>query len=76
METKINLDRELSLVTHLKIDFKVIPLEDFLGRIWLLWKDSLDFHLNIVSTDSKFIHCHFKNIKRVSWLETFIYSVC
>lgn len=74
-ETKIDLDRALSLISHLKIPhFQIICSEDFSGWIRLLWKDYVDFLLNIISTTNRFIQCRVHdNLKYVSWLATFIY---
>lgn len=58
VETKINSDRDLSVICSLKIpNFKNIPSEVFSGGIWLIWKDYVDSHINIISTSSTFIHC-------------------
>lgn len=52
-----------------------IPPEGFSGGIWLLWKHSIYFNLQIISTNIRFIHCQItNNIDKVSWFGNFIFG--
>lgn len=75
METRINCKKADSVMTSLNFNFIIISSEGFLGGIRLLFKDSTLFSFNTTSIDKRFIHYQITdNIKRVSWLATFLYN--
>lgn len=73
METKINIDRAPPIFQQLKIpNNKIFPSEGFQENL-ATWKDKMDFQIEIISTNSRFIHSHTKdNTNHFSQIGTFI----
>lgn len=49
-------------------------MEGFSGGIWLLWKNNAEFHINILITHARFIHCQKGQTKNLYLLATFLYG--
>lgn len=52
-----------------------IPLVGFTGGLWMLWKNTPDFRIEILTHNDRCIHCLIKgDSKNFEWLGTFIYG--
>lgn len=74
METTINVDKALPIISSLRFpSFNIVPLK-FSGWIWSIWKEIITFNIHIISIDKRFIHCQiYDNVKHTSWLASFMY---
>lgn len=58
METKVNSNMAHKNIDNIKLsNFFQIPLKDFSGGIWRLWKNNIEFKMKILKTCAQFIHC-------------------
>lgn len=56
METKVYSDRALNIIQQLKVpNFIEIPLGRISGGIWLLWRDTVNFQLEFISSNMETI---------------------
>lgn len=68
------IQEKLEIVKNFK-NPNLTPPEGLSGGIWLLWRSSTEFSLDIVSTNNRYIHGLIQNnIRHSSWLGTFVYG--
>lgn len=67
MESRIDIKKAYSIIGSFNFpNFETIPLEGFVGGIWLMWKDSSLLSVNIMAVDKRFFQCLIKdNIKHM-----------
>lgn len=75
METHVNSNRARKIIERINLSnfFKILP-EGFSGWIWLLRKNSTGFHIDVLKTHTRFIHCQIREReKRYSFDGTYGY---
>lgn len=76
METKVNT--EITKIVSNKIGYPcsfIVPIDGPSGGLWLFWKSSATFELDIISSTNRFIHTLLKGkIKNISWFSMFTYG--
>lgn len=79
METKVNSNKAEKLLNMFSFQYpfylEISPI-GYKGGLWILWKHSPHFQLQIIDKQSRFVHSHvrdgYKNNKK--WLITFMYG--
>lgn len=78
MDTRVKEDRADKILNHLQFLFPYqckIPSFGFSGGLWVLWKNTPSFSLDISNKHDRFIHESIIDYNRsVKWLVTFIYG--
>lgn len=57
VETRVNSNRAHKIIERINLpNFVEILPKGFSGGIWLLWKNSMEFQLNLLKTQERFMH--------------------
>lgn len=77
METKINSTKANYIIKKFNYAYFVeIPPKGLARGLCIIWENSPDFVIDILFTLVRFIYCSIRdNVKKISWLGTFIYGV-
>lgn len=76
MGTRVKSSRTRQIINRINLPNAIEILTDgFLGGLWLLWKTSTDFKVDILRTHERYIHYQIKDDKKdIHRLTTFLYG--